>query len=30
MNGAKKQNNEQKTAEKAVKDCSRKGDHGSC
>jgi len=27
MNGAKKWNNEQKAAEKAVKDCSRKGDH---
>jgi len=27
MNGAKKQNNEQKAAEKAVKDCSRKRDH---
>jgi len=25
MNGGKKQNNEQKAAEKAVKDCSRKG-----
>jgi len=27
MNGAKKWNNEQKAAEKAVKDCSRKGEH---
>ena len=27
MDGAKKWNNEQKAVEKAVKDCSRKGDH---